>query len=99
MGQYDPLRYRGYVYDTETGLYYLQSRYYDPEMGRFISADLVSCLGADGSPLSYNLFIYCGNNPINRIDSTGMFWKELWDTFVQTIQQSKGYFAGAAAVS
>ena len=39
LGQINPLRYRGYVYDTETGLYYLQSRYYDPEIGRFLNAD------------------------------------------------------------
>lgn len=63
----------GYVYDEETGLYYLQSRYYNPEIGRFISADDPSYLGADGTPLSYNLFAYCANNPANKIDATGKF--------------------------
>ena len=61
-------RYRGYYYDTETGYYYLQSRYYDPNVGRFISADDVEYLGADGTPLSYNLYAYCLNDPINFMD-------------------------------
>ena len=55
----NPFRYRGYCYDTETGLYYLNSRYYDPAIGRFINADDTAYLGADGTPLSYNLFAYC----------------------------------------
>ena len=45
IGTLNPLRYRGYVYDTETGLYYLQSRYYNPEMGRFINADGLAATG------------------------------------------------------
>jgi len=57
---------RGYYYDSETGLYYLQSRYYDPELGRFINADDVDYLCADGSPLSYNLFTYCLNNRVSK---------------------------------
>ena len=71
LGVHNPLRYRGYVYDPETGFYYLQSRYYDPEIGRFINADDIACLGADGTPLSYNLFAYCVNNPVNRTDVNG----------------------------
>ena len=58
LGNLNPLRYRGYVYDQETGLYYLQSRYYNPTLGRFISADDPAYLGADGSIPSYNLFAY-----------------------------------------
>ena len=69
--QLNPLRYRGYVYDTETELYYLQSRYYNPEMGRFINADDTQYLGADGSLTGYNLFAYCGNNPVMGYDPTG----------------------------
>ena len=73
LGTYNPLRYRGYVYDQETQLYYLQSRYYNPAMGRFINADDTAYLGADGSPQSYNLFVYCGNNPVMHSDPTGRF--------------------------
>ena len=71
LGIHNPLRYRGYVYDEETQLYYLQSRYYNPELGRFINADGISYLGADGSVVSYNLFAYCGNNPVTTYDPSG----------------------------
>ena len=74
ISDFNPLLYRGYVYDHETELYYLQSRYYNPEWGRFINADDVAYLGADGTPLSYNLFAYCANNPFNRIDPSGEAW-------------------------
>lgn len=74
IGERNPLRYRGYVYDTETELYYLQSRYYNPEMGRFINADDPGYMGVDGTPSSYNLFSYCGNNPVTRADDEGEFW-------------------------
>ena len=67
----NPLRYRGYVYDTETELYYLQSRYYDPEIGRFINADAHQYMGIDGTLQSYNLFAYCSNDPVNHSDATG----------------------------
>ncbi len=72
---YNPFRYRGYYYDTETGFYYLQSRYYDPNTGRFVNADTSSALTA--SPLSLtdkNLFSYCDNNPVARSDYDGEFW-------------------------
>ena len=78
LGVYNPLRYRGYVYDNETGLYYVSSRYYDPEIGRFINADDIDYLGADGSPLSYNLFAYCMNNPVNRFDVNGNWSLPNW---------------------
>ena len=70
LGTYNPLRYRGYVYDIETGLYYPQSRYYNPEMGRFINAD--GQLNND--MLGNNLFAYCGNNPVTRSDDSGQCW-------------------------
>ena len=72
IGNINPLRYRGYYYDTETGFYYLQSRYYDPEIGRFISADDPEVLlESQDSILQHNLFSYCWNNPVNMIDLSG----------------------------
>jgi len=70
LGIYNPLRYRGYVYDTETRLYYLQSRYYDPALGRFISADAFASTGQ--GILGNNMFAYCRNNPVIRKDASGM---------------------------
>ena len=70
MGNINPLRYRGYIYDRDTGLYYLQSRYYDPEIGRFINADTYTTTDADGL-LSTNMFAYCENNPVMGSDPTG----------------------------
>ena len=66
---FNPFRYRGYVYDTDTGLYYLQSRYYDPKTGRFINADDTAYVDTNsGTPLSTNMFAYCENNQINDND-------------------------------
>lgn len=67
----NPLRYRGYYYDAETGFYYLNSRYYDPEVGRFLNADKVVS-GVGGKILGYNVYVYCNNNPIVFVDSVGM---------------------------
>jgi len=72
MADVNPLRYRGYYYDQETGLYYLQSRYYDPAVRRFINADSVSTTSRGF--LGYNMFAYCGNNPITRTDESGESW-------------------------
>ena len=71
LGIRNPLRYRGYVYDTESGLYYLQSRYYDPNIGRFINADVLTTTGQ--GLVGNNMFTYCLNNPINFSDSTGYY--------------------------
>ena len=71
LGLNNPLRYRGYVYDTETGLYYLQSRYYNPTWGRFINAD--AFLSTGHGALGHNMFAYCNNNPVNFIDPDGTF--------------------------
>ena len=68
---YNPFRYRGYFYDVESQLYYLQSRYYNPAWYRFINADALSYLGQDGDLLCYNLYAYCGNNPVMGYDPTG----------------------------
>ena len=69
LGVINPLTYRGYVYDQETGLYYLQSRYYNPTIGRFINADALVSTGQ--GLLGNNMFAYCGNNPTNCFDSSG----------------------------
>ena len=70
IGDLNPLRYRGYYYDAETGFYYLQSRYYDPAICRFINADTFATTDANGL-LSANMFAYCENNPIMRVDADG----------------------------
>ena len=70
IGNLNPIRYRGYYYDIETGLYYVSSRYYDPEIGRWINADGVIA-AVDDSVQGYNQFAYCFNNPINMDDETG----------------------------
>ena len=70
LGKLNPFRYRGYFYDTETGLYYLQSRYYDPGVGRFINADN-AIASVSGDIRGYNLFCYCMNNPVNMSDRSG----------------------------
>ena len=70
MASVNPFRYRGYYYDTETGFYYLQSRYYDPAIGRFINADnIIANVG--GNIRGYNVYAYCFNNPINMHDQSG----------------------------
>ena len=73
LADINPLRYRGYYYDSETGFYYLQSRYYDPEIGRFINADSYASTDATGL-LSTNMFAYCENDPVNKSDPSGEFW-------------------------
>ena len=73
--QYNPFRYRGYYYDTDLGMYYLQSRYYDAKICRFINAD--SALYH--SMLGYNLYAYCENNPVIMIDITGQYCVAIMD--------------------
>ena len=70
----NPFRYRSYYYDVETGLYYLNSRYYDPQIGRFINADDISTLDITQIALNgLNLYAYCLNNPVNEVDENGYF--------------------------
>ncbi|WP_053243619.1 RHS repeat-associated core domain-containing protein [Clostridium sp. DMHC 10] len=74
VGVLNPYRYRGYRYDTETGFYYLQSRYYNPEWGRFINADDTDQLDDTNEDLlDYNMFTYCNNNSVNKADNDGRF--------------------------
>ena len=91
----NPIRYRGYYYDTETRLYYLKSRYYDPAVKRFLNADGYVATGQ--SILGNNMFSYCDNNPVNREDSTGHFWKQLkakvknaWNGFKSWVNSTFG---------
>ena len=67
----NPIRYRGYYYDSDLRLYYLQSRYYDSEIGRFINADSFVTTGQ--GVMSYNMYSYCQNNPVNATDPSGCF--------------------------
>lgn len=85
VGHLNPIRYRGYVFDSETTLYYLQSRYYDPELGRFINADSYASTGQ--GIFGNNMFAYCNNNPVMRVDFDGCFsittW---WDDMIEEVQ-------------
>jgi len=75
----NPIRYRGYYYDTETGFYFLQTRYYVPEICRFLSPDTYVSTGQ--GILGYNMFAYCLNNPVNYIDPTGASIEEIFAAF------------------
>ena len=77
IGILNPFRYRSYYFDTETGFYFLKTRYYDPEIGRFTTIDDISYLDPE-SVNGLNLYAYCGNNPINRVDPMGCDW---WNPF------------------
>ncbi len=80
LGMLNPFRYRGYVYDDETGLYYLNSRYYDAGVGRFLNADTSSVITASMAALTdKNLFAYCDSNPVMRVDTSGMYWDTILD--------------------
>ena len=71
IGNINPFRYRGYYYDTETGFYYLQTRYYDPTICRFINADNYELVSQLASSKELNMYAYCRNNPIMYTDETG----------------------------
>ena len=92
LSHFNPFRYRGYVYDEETGLYYLQSRYYNPLTGRFISADsyLVSGNHINGT----NMFAYCLNNPVMYVDPRGTDTSDEIGFAFQTILYA-AFYAGS----
>ena len=84
VGAINPIRYRGYYYDTETGFYFLQTRYYDPHVCRFLNADSYASTGQGLN--GNNMFVYCGNNPINYHDPTGQI-KEYIDQMIDVIKR------------
>ncbi|MDR1806080.1 MAG: DUF4474 domain-containing protein [Clostridium sp.] len=97
LAEVNPFRYRGYYYDVETGLYYCQSRYYNPQWGRWISGDDVDVLGIADHLLNDNLFAYSGNDPTTMFDPTGYApkWVEKLQKFIKNasnrIRKTKAY--------
>ncbi len=85
----NPILYRSYYYDQETEWYYLKTRYYSPDMCRFINADGIIQTGQ--GMLDKNMFAYCGNNPINRLDDNGNFWKSVKKCFSKAWSKVKSW--------
>lgn len=94
LAEINPIRYRSYYYEFEIGMYYLKTRFYDPEMCRFLNADGV--LGANQDILAYNLFAYCSNNPINCTDSTGC--GKIWNWVKSTAHKVANYIKNPAII-
>ena len=78
LGKVQPFRYRGYVFDEETGLYYLRSRYYNPGWGRFVNADNI---------VTRNLFLYCNNSCISNSDPDGYFLKNICESILNNVKE------------
>ena len=89
IGELNPFRYRSYYYDSDIQLYYLQSRYYDPEIGRFINADDVGFSSATLSELYCNAFAYCTNNTINHIDFFGTWGEDVHSGYYKKDKYAK----------
>ena len=97
LGKVQPFRYRGYVFDEETGLYYLRSRYYNPRWGRFANAD--NYILADNGKGGVNIFLYCNNSPISNCDRLGTETKtalditdpETAEAFAKLIEEAAGF--------
>ena len=82
IGNLNPFRYRGYYFDRETGFYFLQSRYYDPEVGRFLNMDSIEYADPE-SVNGINLYSYCGNNPVMGVDPMGTWdWSAIGNFFI-----------------
>ena len=94
IGNINPFRYRGYYWDRDLGLYHLQTRYYDPAVGRFISPDSYEYLDPESFG-GLNLYCYCLNNPVNNYDPTGHFSLPNWAKWVI----GSVAFAGAVALT
>jgi RHS repeat-associated protein len=98
IGDLNAIRYRGYYYDTETKLYYLKSRYYDPQTGRFINMDNVEILDISKNHLNgLNLYAYCFNNPVNMVDDIGNWPK--WVKAVASVVVAVVVVAAVVAVT
>ena len=99
IGHVNPLRYRGYYYDTETGFYYLNSRYYNPTWGRFINADGYITTGQGLQ--SYNMFSYCLDNAVIYYDPTGKItrWEKLGYSYDGSVQDFKRLEAGLPPIA
>ena len=89
---YNPFRYRGYYYDTETGLYYLQSRYYNPAWGRFLNAD--GYVNANGDLIGFNMYAYCSNNPVMGYDPSGYADEDIKDDDIGHIKDPAPVYNG-----
>lgn len=91
----NPLRYRGYYYDSETSMYYVNSRYYDPATKRFLNSDddLLSALSPE-SLTDKNYFAYCDNNPVTRIDDDGEVWHIIAGAVIGGVLNSVGDIIG-----
>ncbi len=96
IGELNPFRYRGYYYDAETGFYYCRARYYDPEICRWISADGYVSTGQ--CIISFNMFAYCNNNPVNSLDLTGQkseLLPAIWEEIKQRLMGLSPVYVGA----
>ena len=91
IAEVNPFRYRGYYYDSETKLYYLQSRYYDPAVGRFINADAIEIIDfAKDNPILTNLYTYCGNSVVDSSDVYGFFsLDDVWNILLDLLEKAK----------
>ena len=92
LGNRNPFRYRGYVYDEETELYYLRSRYYNPLVGRFVNAD--SIIGEFAGLKTHNLYRYCLSDPICRSDASGNTPTDAYDFYLRAAQADGPYAVG-----
>ncbi|MGN1081567.1 MAG: RHS repeat-associated core domain-containing protein, partial [Acutalibacteraceae bacterium] len=97
IGSINPIRYRGYYYDSETGLYYLVSRYYNPEVGRFLNTDSYVSTGED--IIGFNPFAYCLNNPVNKIDEDGCDPVPIWAKHIISGTATESEYAKALSVN
>ena len=92
----NPIRYRSYYYDRETNLYYLETRYYDPETGRFLNADNLGYMEPE-TVTGLNLYAYCGNNPVMYFDPTGHLFVSIVLSFIALGGIAYGTYKGVKA--